>query len=1112
MSRSNFSQISSLSAPSLSPVTDSLSLSASQGVLKELMEGMGWRDISGSVREYESQYQEDKLSLQAAVERYESDQNLETANQLLSVLDDHLVALKKERQRALEEQRHYKAEAEKEAVILAESPSSSTWTQWFQQGIGRIRHFFDSTPKQLEEKYANIAKTCQDQINQALIYRKQLHQTLKADLLPGKSFSSSSKKSKLDKTRNKFRLQNVPTISQSECQSERIPYGYDPIVNLSAPFSDLETKLTNANNIDNPFVASSYNQIVIAWNTKASSRLSSSTIQATQIYENTEQFNNFVFDPQPSSNQTHPVVSVFRNQQVVIAWDTDNGSSKNIFAKCFSATGSPGLEFQVNDITQNGSHGYPAVATLGDFFAIAWSYMVNQSSNTMFARFYQASINYVDNTISCNNSFAITGDVEIASYAGYALYDSPDITVTYDQNGIGTYYFAWAGNNSYLYIRPFSMQGIPLRAGYETGAFRVSSRSRPSVRGSDEQLIAAWQAYDPPSDFDIYAQPISAVGLEDNLGFPAQPVTPIATSLANETHVVLEVFTGGNFVVVWQVSNSTDDTGCFETYFCPTALYARFFQDIQTPLTDWYCIPGNDVVQSKPNIDVFLNGDFVLVAVDQNNHLNLLYYSNQPPYWNTSNSTGLLVSDGVYSLSITEYEGSSWSFSLSDHLNSYDDAGIVKDPEGGTVICSATIINTPLDYGCLFDNKPIPLPESLQLSQSDCVLGSQGLTKSQINICITASDLEGSSSSPLLLRLNVIPTPKIPWYKEPDFQKSIGTIASIIGSVLLSILTYQWRQYQLKQHREFQHPFASEVHGWLNLAYPDFTSGPGQDFARIITMILQIIKNPPSGIDIPERDRIREVVEDKESASLMMTIEDLDMRKKSAERTDKTLSSEELYKELYSQIRYYCYAVCVAKAIYMTPGLLKPTQVCGVQLRWFLASNEIQMSQFELQAENIVRKVSKEIKQLPAELELKSPKLSEVKKSGWVGWAENCRSTLVRDEESDQERSGIEKACCGPLRNSWHDFRVENQYTLFRKDERERLKKYPIQYPNIPDQRKSDAPKPSGEAKYTENPSRFMSSPSVSGRRDSQHDDFELREITPPPSDQPEHRDSLTVS
>ena len=421
------------------------------------------------------------------------------------------------------------------------------------------------------------------------------------------------------------------------------------------------------------------------------------------------------------------------------------------------------------------------------------------------------------------------------------------------------------------------------------------------------------------------------------------------------------------------------------------------------------------------------------------------------------------------------------------------------DPEGGILTTTAGVYKQEGDRGQILG----ALPSGLQFDASNLIFSGSITSPNTTIISVRATDV-GNLQADTSFELKIVDRPQKTALD--IFKEIISTIAPIVGSALLSILAYQWRQYQLKQHREFQHPFASEVHGWLNLAYPDFTSSPGQDFARIITMILQIIKNPPSGIDIPERDRIREVVEDKESVSLMMTIEDLDMRKKPAERTDKTLSPE-----LYSQVRYYCYAVCVAKAIYMTPGLLKPTQVCGVQLRWFLASNEIQMSQFELQTENIVRKVSKEIKQFPAELEPKSPKPGEVKEGGWIGWAKNCRSTLVRDEESDQERSGIEKACCGPLRNSWHDFRVENQYTLFRTREREILKMDPIQYPKTLDQQKSDAPEPSGEAKHAENPSRFMSSPSVSGRRGSQHDDLELREITPPPSAQSEHQDSLTV-
>ena len=587
MSRSNFSQISSLSGPSLSPVTDSLSLSASQGVLKELMEGMGWRDITGSVREHESQYQQDKLSLQAAVERYESDQNLETANQLLSVLDDHLVVLKKERQRVLEEQRHYKAEAKKEAVILAESPSS-TWTQWFQQGISRIQHFFDSTPKQLEEKYANIAKTCQDQINIITKYRKQLRENLN-DIVPKEKILIQSK--------------SVPEIQHftsrkllsTDLGSQCLPKSFPVECTQGTPFNK---KMQYTDNYKmHPSIATFQSDYYITtWSSQVNSSINTSNIYAFpsgvqgNIDPSNSCFRKFnTQTPQPINqipgNQINPVVGSFSTGEFIIVWQSERSDGNyDLYAQCFSSdcSKSSSQEFKVNTNVSWTNHPV-AIATFQDtqiigaiknYFVISWSQdslPAQNKTSSIYAQFFQASYLPQSRNFTCQPMFS--SELNVYTAPDYD-YDYDDRTVSVGALNNGKFIITWREEG--LSFRPFSVGGIPLQSAKHIDIPSNIGVFPPAIGAlSNNFIIAVSSNYGGTGNF----VDIALISAENYLVLDS--TYTYFDYGSSELPIMLETFLGDNFVIIQENNQSTA---------CGHGLYGQFYKSDISEAAAFFCL------------------------------------------------------------------------------------------------------------------------------------------------------------------------------------------------------------------------------------------------------------------------------------------------------------------------------------------------------------------------------------------------------------------------------------------------------------------------------------------------------------------------------------------
>ena len=97
------------------------------------------------------------------------------------------------------------------------------------------------------------------------------------------------------------------------------------------------------------------------------------------------------------------------------------------------------------------------------------------------------------------------------------------------------------------------------------------------------------------------------------------------------------------------------------------------------------------------------------------------------------------------------------------------------------------------------------------------------------NISVTATDSYGvSATTYFLLQITGSQTSSL-----LGDVKTAASVASSVGSVLLAGLAFLYTRYRNKNKREFENPFANEIHQRLKLSYSDFFNGEGKQYAAV---------------------------------------------------------------------------------------------------------------------------------------------------------------------------------------------------------------------------------------------------------------------------------------
>ncbi len=113
------------------------------------------------------------------------------------------------------------------------------------------------------------------------------------------------------------------------------------------------------------------------------------------------------------------------------------------------------------------------------------------------------------------------------------------------------------------------------------------------------------------------------------------------------------------------------------------------------------------------------------------------------------------------------------------------------------------------------------------------------------NISVTATDSYGvSATTYFLLQITGSQTSSL-----LGDVKTAASVASSVGSVLLAGLAFLYTRYRNKNKREFENPFANEIHQRLKLSYSDFFNGEGKQYADAVHKMARLLQDK-SGVSL----------------------------------------------------------------------------------------------------------------------------------------------------------------------------------------------------------------------------------------------------------------------
>ena len=985
-----------------SSLTPSSTLSESSLAVVEEILAVKWPNPGHKFRELDRIDEEIDRELREAHQEYSKSPNKKNNRvRVLQALQTKIEALNKEYQHAVTQQKIYADKIADQAQKTIAKGWDALW--WGLQTVAE--RIIGSHDLQQEQHYREIA---QDRLKKMEYYNKEWRNIYDVFIE-----EKNGKKLKLMSTQT---ANCVADFYLSELQQDSVGYSE---VNSTLKDSDSSFSLEKIGN--NPSVLLPNNQLVLV----TFDNLTSGT---SNIYYYFFEFE----DPRIISNsstgdKSYPVVAGFDNGQFLVAWHSNSTPSDfDIYAQCFNASFQPlGSAVRINNRTL-GRQWYPAISIWQDTFAIVWESdntnsiidfnnytSVNKASqySAVYGQFFTVS-NEGENLIC---EWTTGPDVPIStSDVGHKTATGVDIVAVEDpKTSTPQFIVSFVGKDNAVYIRPFSLTGEPLR-------YPVSINSYPPVKVPsgisienlyNGKIIIVWNeqenegyynycspshitsetdcensysyyngvcyynfSFVPVSDYNIKGQIFSISDSEVMFGFPAIPQTLIATSTAyDETYPVVGTFLGGNFVTVWKAKSKY-----FNGSSCSSELYARFYDDQGIPLPTLYCIPNvtNSLSNAKDLAISTFSGDFILFWSDYdsdynvNGKINALIYTNQPPGCNFDKNQCMDM-DNITWKNITKQgtQGDTFTINYADYFN--------HDPEGASITFT---INTFLGFKNVTSGDPILsqfLPSNFQFSSNaELTIQFNGSDYSYI-FQVSASDPYGQTTQ-FYSRVSIQNPKTTPWDKAKPILSALGSISG----AFLAVWAYMWNQYRLKKYREFQHPFASELHECLNLGYADFSSGPGKEYADVVSLMLQTMRQK-TGRDI----------------QILRTAKDADNR-----------------------LLYHYYVFLFAKEILRLSGsmeLLRNTAICGIELKGPFASREILLADFRGEADNIVGDVLTHLERAPQPPEEWQQKFADQEASE----AEEKNSTACRDRM---------RRTCYPFQRS-DTFRMFQMKTLMSK-------------------------------------------------------------------------------
>ena len=239
-----------------------------------------------------------------------------------------------------------------------------------------------------------------------------------------------------------------------------------------------------------------------------------------------------------AKSQSQPSVAGLKAGGFVVAWNSNDGSGRGVYARRYDSAGAPSnTEFKVNTTTVD-HQSAPSVAPLtGGGFAVAWQSRAQDGSTLgIYAQRYDATAKARGKEFKVNTTTA--ADQWQPSIAG--LKDGGFI-VTWQSMGQD-------GSGLGVYMQRFAINGTRTGSELPVNTVVAGDQSQPCVAAFPDGggFMVMWtSAGQNGSGQGIYAQAHKADGQKSDIEFRAN------TTAKNQFQPALAAFTGGNFVAVW---------------------------------------------------------------------------------------------------------------------------------------------------------------------------------------------------------------------------------------------------------------------------------------------------------------------------------------------------------------------------------------------------------------------------------------------------------------------------------------------------------------------------------------------------------------------------------
>jgi len=283
-------------------------------------------------------------------------------------------------------------------------------------------------------------------------------------------------------------------------------------------------------------------------------------------------------------NELQPSVAIDRTGQSVVAWAGPDADGLGIFARLFSAAGTPfGPEFQVN-ADASGAQYHAAVAWQagGDFIVVWTGTGLGDPDVAVFGRRFDSAgsprgTEFRVNTYTTH--FQHQPSLAVGPDGSFLVVWSSVIQDGVDDGGCGQRY---------------DRTGTPVGGEFEVNTYTTSRQIRPSVAADRlGRLVVVWESYVGPGR-QVRGRRYDSGGVPQTDEFQVSPTN------GYEPHVATA--TTGEFVVVW-TDNDGDGLGVFVRRFDAAGLPIGAESLVNTVTA---------TVQRAPSVAAGANGDFVV--------------------------------------------------------------------------------------------------------------------------------------------------------------------------------------------------------------------------------------------------------------------------------------------------------------------------------------------------------------------------------------------------------------------------------------------------------------------------------------------------------------------